>query len=95
MSLTIICPLYNAANYLEKLHSSLLSQRNVKINEIKYILTESKDDTEKFLIDHKLNYEKIKKSDFSHSLSREKAALNSNSDIIVFITQDIVIENDL
>lgn len=95
MSITVICPLYNASKCIENLHNSLLSQKNVKIDEVKYVLTESTDNTENFLVNHKLTYDKIKKSDFSHSLSREKAALASTSDIIVFITQDIIIEDNL
>ena len=91
----IICPLYNASSYIEKLHNSLLKQEKVKINEIRYVLTESKDNTEEFLINNKINYRKIKKEEFSHSLVREKEALESNSDIVVFITQDVVIEDKL
>lgn len=93
MKVDIICPLYNAEEYIVPLHESLLKQENVDINEIKYILTESKDKTEELLKEHKLNYKKIKKSEFSHSLVRENAAKESKSDIIVFISQDIVIEN--
>ena len=40
MNVDIICPLYNAENYIDALHKSLLKQKNVEINEIKYILTE-------------------------------------------------------
>ena len=94
-SITIICPLYNAVDCIEQLHGSLQSQKKVKINEIKYLLTDSEDDTEKFLIKNKLGYKKIKKSDFSHSLTRENAAMQAKSDIIAFITQDIVIEDSL
>lgn len=95
MNIDIICPLYNAFEYIENLHNSLLKQEKVNINKISYILTESKDQTEKYLIDHKLNYTKIKKENFSHSLVRENAAFKSDADIICFITQDIVIEDNL
>jgi len=61
MNIDIICPLYNAFEYIDNLHNSLLKQKKVNINQISYILTESKDQTEKYLIDHKLNYQKIKK----------------------------------
>ncbi len=46
MIIDIICPLYNAENDVENLHKSLLMQKNVKINEIKYVLTKSNDNTE-------------------------------------------------
>ena len=94
MTVDIICPLYEAEGYLENLHASLLKQKNVKINKIYYTLTKSKDSTEKILKKMKLNYEVIDKKDFSHSLVREKAAFKSKADIICFISQDIVIENN-
>lgn len=94
MKIDIICPLYQAENYIEKLHESLLKQENVQINRIQYILTKSTDKSEEILKKNSLNYEVIDKKDFSHSLVREKAALKSKADIICFISQDIVIENN-
>lgn len=94
MKVDIICPLYNAEEYILNLHKSLLNQKNVELCNIKYILTESKDNSEKILKENNLNYKSIKKEDFSHSLTREKEAFDSNADIIVFITQDIVIESE-
>lgn len=94
MTIDIICPLYNAEEYIDKLHESLLKQKNVKINMIKYVLTESKDKTENYLKENRLNYVTLKKNDFFHSTARENAARESSADIIVFITQDIVIEDE-
>lgn len=93
MKIDIICPLYEAENYIVNLNNSLLKQENVSINKIQYILTKSKDNSEKILKENKLNYILIDKKEFSHSLTREKEAMKSKSDIIVFISQDIVIEN--
>ena len=39
-----------------------------------------------------MNIQKLKRKIFCHSLTREQAALSSKADIIVFITQDIIIE---
>ncbi|MBR3660927.1 MAG: glycosyltransferase family 2 protein [Bacilli bacterium] len=94
-TIDIICPLYNASNYIEKLHKSLLKQKNIFINKFRYVLTESDDNTEKYLKDNNINCRKIKRKEFSHSLVREREALASDADIVVFITQDIVIEDDL
>lgn len=94
-SIDIICPLYNAEKYIKGLDDSILKQKKVKINTIKYILTESKDNTEEILKSNKIKYQKISKEEFSHSLVREKAAMDSTSDILVFITQDIVIGDEL
>lgn len=95
IKIDIICPLYNAEKYIDKLHASFLKQKQVNINEIKYILTESMDNTEKILKMKKIKYKKIPKRSFSHSLVREEAAMGSSSDILVFVTQDVVIEDDL
>lgn len=94
MNIDIICPLYNAEEYIYNLNRSLLKQKNVNINKIKYVLTKCNDDSEKILKSNKLNYTLINKLDFSHSLTRETEAKKSKADIIVFITQDIVIESD-
>lgn len=94
MTIDVICPLYNAEKYIVNLNKSILKQEKVNIKNITYLLTESKDNSEKILKENKLTYTIVKKEDFSHSLTREEAALKSKADIIVFITQDIIIEKD-
>lgn len=91
MNIDIICPLYNAEKYLEKLHTSLLMQENVELNSINYILTRSKDKTENVLKRLNANYVLIEPIEFSHSYSREMMARKSTADIIVFISQDVKI----
>ncbi|MDO4536185.1 MAG: glycosyltransferase family 2 protein [Clostridium perfringens] len=92
MSITVICPLYKGSGYLDNLHKSIICQQNVKIKDIKYILTDTNDDTESKLKKlKKCNYTVVAAKDFSHSLTREKAAMEADSDICVFITQDIII----
>lgn len=95
MSISIICPLYNAEKYIEDLDKNIRMQKNVEIESIKYILTESYDNTEKILKNIKASYITIKKEQFSHSFTREKAAMESEGDVIVFITQDIIISDSL
>lgn len=94
MNIDIICPLYNAEKEIENLHKSLLNQKKVNINKIRYVLTEGNDNTEEKLKDLNLEYKKIKKDEFSHSLTREKEALDSKADVIAFITQDVKIIRD-
>ena len=94
MNIDIICPLYNAENDILNLHQSILKQKNINLNEIKYVLTESKDKTEEKLTELNCKYRKIKKEDFSHGLTREIEAFESEADIIVFITQDVKIIRD-
>ena len=93
MTIDIICPLYNAEEYIEDLNKSILMQDKVNLNNIHYILTESKDNTEELLKKHKCDYKVIKTFDFSHSTVREEAAFTSKADIVVFITQDVKIED--
>lgn len=93
MNVEIICPLYNAEEYIKVLDNSLKIQENVDICKISYILTESKDKTEMILKELDAEYTILKKEEFSHSLSRERIAMQSNSDILVFITQDIDIRS--
>lgn len=93
MKIDVICPLYQAESYIEDFDKSIKMQKNVELNEIKYILTESSDKTEELLKKNNCKYKKISKSEFSHSLVREEAAFESRADIVVFVTQDVVIES--
>ena len=93
MNIDIICPLYKGAKYIKNLNESLVAQKNILVNNIKYILTDTNDDSEKILKELNCDYAKIKPKDFSHSLTREKFAMKSTADIIVFIIQDIEIKD--
>lgn len=95
MNISVICPLYKAGKYIDNLHDSLLMQKEVNISEIKYVLTNTGDGLENKI--EKLEKAKISIVEpkyFSHSLVREKAALESDADIFVFITQDIIIKDE-
>jgi len=93
MNVDIICPLYNAEKYIEKLHNSLLMQEDVKINKIIYAVTITNDSTLNYLNANKCDYVLVDKKDFSHSLTRSNIGLKSDADIICFITQDVVIDD--
>ena len=93
-TISIICPLYNAEKYIVDLNKNINKQKKVYIEEILYLLTESSDNSKAVLEQNDINYKLIRKNEFSHSLTREKAAFNAKGDILVFITQDVVIEND-
>ena len=92
-TIDIICPLYNAEDYIKRLNDSFLMKKKVNLNKVKYILTESNDKTEEILKKEKCIYKKIKKEQFSHSLTRESAVRESSADIVVFVTQDVIIED--
>ena len=94
MSITVICPLYKSKQYINSLHQSLMMQEDVDLKEVKYILTETGDGVDQIVNNlEKAQLTVIPISEFSHSLTREKAAMESESDIVVFITQDIVIKD--
>lgn len=94
MKVDIICPLYNAEKDILPLFESLKKQKGVDIENFRFVLTESKDKTEEILNENKIKYDKVSKEEFSHSKTREDEAMKSSADILVFITQDIVIERD-
>ncbi|WP_143316585.1 glycosyltransferase [Clostridium sp. HBUAS56017] len=93
MNISIICPIYNGEDYIEALNESLMLQESVDIFEIRYILTKSKDNSEKILKNISAKYKVIEPNEFSHSLTREKEVYEAKGDIIVFITQDIIIDD--
>ena len=93
-TIDIICPLYNAEQCVADLIQNIKNQKCDYTHTLKFILTESYDDTENILIKENCLYKKITRNEFSHSLVRENEARNSVADIIVFITQDIQIAND-
>lgn len=94
MSIDIICPIYNAQKYILALNESLRKQKKVKINQIYYLVTESNDDTELIMKKNDIPYTLICKNEFSHSLTREQQAMECTADILCFITQDIIIEDE-
>lgn len=94
MKIEVICPLYNGEKYILPLYDAISSQKTEDKVTIKFILTNTNDDSERVLKQNKISYKKIEKSEFSHSLTREEAAKESKADIIVFISQDIEITQD-
>lgn len=93
MNVEIICPLYNAEKYIMGLEESFRKQEDVEIQKISYILTKSKDNTEQILKNISAQYSVIEQKEFSHSLSREKVAMSSEADVVVFVTQDVEIRD--
>lgn len=94
MKVEIICPLYNAKDMVLNLKAAIEKQKNVKLNKIRFVLTESTDGTEELLRENNIEYTKVSKEEFSHSKTREDEAMKSDADIVVFITQDIEIQNE-
>ena len=94
MTVDIICPLYNAGNYIMDLHQNIKKQKNVEVLSINYVVTKTNDNIEEILESLDCNYEMIEREEFSHSLTRERMANKCKADIIVFITQDVIIKSE-
>ncbi|SHK10940.1 rhamnosyltransferase [Hathewaya proteolytica DSM 3090] len=95
MDISIICPLYKGEGYIEKLHKSILKQEKVDIRSIKYVLTETGDNSEDILKRLHCEYSITTPEEFSHSTTREIAAMEAKGSIVVFITQDIIVKDSL
>ncbi|MBE6070340.1 MAG: glycosyltransferase [Clostridium butyricum] len=96
MKISIICPIYNGQQYIEKLNDNILKQKldsNQEL-EILYVLTKSTDKSEDILKKLNCKYTLIEPKDFSHSTTREMMAEKATGEIIVFISQDIKIKNN-
>ena len=46
----IICPFYNGEEYIVNINNYILKQKDIEINKILYILTESEDNSKEILI---------------------------------------------
>ena len=66
MKVEILCPLYNAEIYVEELNKNINKQKNVDF-EVRYLLTESSDNTKKILDKNYLKYDLIKKDEIKCS----------------------------
>ncbi len=95
MKIDVVCPLYNAEQYIYNLDAAIRNQKGVNLGKVRYVLTESKDSTKSVLDKLGIDYKLIKKEEFSHSLVRENEVYESDADIICFISQDVVVESDV
>lgn len=95
----VLCLVYKGYHYLNPLVESFKKQKNVKINNIIFAITDSEDEEMNQIRDFvKVNNIKsfeVKKKDFSHSLTRQKALLEyCTSKIVVMLSQDVKLVNE-
>ena len=79
-----------AEKYIDSLAKSIFMQEDVDIAEVIFVLTDTGGKEREIIEpwkekDNRIQLEVIKKSEFSHSLNREKAARKAKGDILVFI----------
>lgn len=94
MNISIIIPTRNAEKHIDTLIRKLIKQ-TVKPSEIIVIDTASKDNTK--LICNKFDIVKfleINDGEFDHGGTRNKAAKQAKGDILIFMTQDAMPQND-
>lgn len=95
IEIDVFCPLYNAKNYIERLMNGIKIQKGVQINKIIFGVTESTDGTLETVkgLDG-VEYFEVKKEEFSHSLIREQGMALCVSPVVIFLSQDVVIEKE-
>lgn len=96
MTIDILCPLYNASSDFEKLMKGINKQKDVEIKNIIFPVTESDDNTLDLAksVPNAVIIE-IKKENFSHSLTREKAMQFATADVVIFLSQDVYMSDEL
>lgn len=94
MDISVIIPTRNAEKYIDRLINKLINQ-TVRPIEIIIIDTFSKDDTKKICKKHDLvKFIQINDGEFDHGGTRNKAAKVANGDILIFMTQDALPQDE-
>ena len=100
IAIDIVCPVYKGYDYLKPLYNSFLTQKNVTINKIIFPITDSEDEQmpliREFVKKNNIESFEVKKNEFSHSLTRQKAIIeHCESPIVVMQSQDIKLANNM
>lgn len=94
MEISIIIPTKNAEKYINNLIINLKNQ-TIKPKEIIVIDTNSKDKTKEICTQHKdIQFIHINDGEFDHGGTRNRAAEKATGDILIFMTQDAIPNND-
>lgn len=97
MLIDVVCPIYKGEKIIENLIHSVLRQKNIEIGNMVFPITESENSDKIANIVKKYGYTYfiVKKDEFSHSLTREKAIKTyCTNNIVLMISQDINFENE-
>lgn len=94
-SISIVIPTRNAEAYIKKLIDKLNAQ-TIKPLEIIIIDTASKDNTKNICESYdSVKFIQINDGEFDHGGTRNRAAREASGDILIFMTQDALPENEL
>ncbi len=94
LTVSVIIPTYNAGAYLNPLLDSLSSQKGIRNLEVIAVDSGSTDGTVEKLKTLGAKVIEIKNQDFTHSYARNLGATNAKGDVIIFMTQDALPENE-
>lgn len=95
-NIEVVIPLYNGAKYIPSILKEFANQQTDFSCKLHLIVTNTGDHSEELLKQAKVDYEIIDRKAFSHSLTREKAVLQSKADAVIFLTQDCrLVNNDV
>ena len=97
VTVDLVCPLYKAKNEILGFLERLERQKGICIANAVFPVTESEDAKETVEILKEKGYQwfLVKKEEFSHSLTREKAIFEyCQSDVVVMTSQDVILENE-
>jgi rhamnosyltransferase len=88
---TVVIPVFNAGKYIEDLINGLFKQ-TIKI-ELIIIDSGSTDNTVEILKAFHIDFISIKSKDFNHGATRNIGLNYSKNEIVVFLTQDVILKN--
>ncbi len=95
-NIDVIIPLYNGKQYIDSILTEFASQEGIVKKSLHFVLTDTGDGSKEILDERGCDYTLIKPEDFSHSLTREEAIMNSDADIVIMLTQDCrLVNNDV
>ena len=99
IQIDIVCPVFEKLDEIASLYESFALQKDVKINKVVFPVTLSDEEKTNAVIDYlkknNITYFTVKKEDFSHSLTRQKAIEQyCESKIVVMMSQDIKLVNE-
>lgn len=100
ITIDIVCPTYGKYEEIVSLYNSFFDQKNIEIKNIVFPLTistsEETEQIESFYKQKGIKYFLIKKEDFSHSLTRQKAIIEyCESRCVVMLSQDVKLVDEL
>lgn len=93
-TVSVVIPTYNASSSIEKLLKCLFSQVGIRKIEVLVVDSGSTDGTPVLCKENGARLIEIQQSEFSHSHARNLGAKNAVGDILLFMTQDALPQNE-